>query len=322
MLEWNSKHKKKNPNRKRGDLKQHRCDPTKKKRDNTTISIFFGNTTYASEKAKTYLLERNDDMVLLAEHHLDKSGTIKLMNFFSKNKWMTTASPARPTERSENGTTAGVLVGIKNFLDNRAVSFATDPEGRLTSNAQLTGRCVTLSWVEVLILAGYLEGGIGFAGSNFLFLSDLEYATRGGRTPFILCIDANVPPDEWAAAPWGDTDFLDHMKAEIVMVRNSNIACTGARNIEGGSNIDYVIMSKVLLGGVEDCAADFEVLFAPHVGIVLKMAMDPKVVYTRVLQKPDMPQGICKLDNKKFEEHRFQDKSKPNNIIEQLKETP
>ena len=168
----------------------------KAKRDKTSVSIFFGNTTYASEKAKTYLIERDDDMILLPEHHLDKAGTLKLMNFFGRNKWITTASPARPTERSEKGTTAGVMVGIKNFLDNRAVSFATDPEGRLTSNAQLFGRMVTLSWVEVLILEGYLEGGIGFTGTNFVFLVDLEYATRGGQVPFILCIDANVSTGE------------------------------------------------------------------------------------------------------------------------------
>ena len=46
------------------------------------------------------LPERNDGIVMLAEHHLDKEGTLKLLNFFGKNKWMSTASPARPTERS------------------------------------------------------------------------------------------------------------------------------------------------------------------------------------------------------------------------------
>ena len=77
------------------------------------MNIFFGNNTFAIEKAKTYLLERNDDIVMLAEHHLDKEGTLNLINFFGKNKWMSTSSPARPLERSEKGTTSGVLVAIK-----------------------------------------------------------------------------------------------------------------------------------------------------------------------------------------------------------------
>ena len=139
------------------ELKKHRHDPKKEKKQNTTLSIFFGNITSASEKAITYIIERNDDLVLLAEHHLHREGTLKLMNLLQKHKWRSTASPARPTERSEKGTTAGVLVAAKKIVDNRPVSFALDAEGRLTGNAQLTGRMITVSWVEVLILAGYLE---------------------------------------------------------------------------------------------------------------------------------------------------------------------
>ena len=99
------------------------------------FKYFFGNITSASEKAITYIIERNDDVVLLAEHHLHREGTLKLMNLLQKHKWRSTASPARPTERSEKGTTAGVLVAVKKNVDNRPVSFALDAEGRLTGNA-------------------------------------------------------------------------------------------------------------------------------------------------------------------------------------------
>ena len=164
---------------------------------------------------------------------------------------------------------------------------------------------ITLSWVEVLILAGYLEGGIGFTGTNLNVIIELEYLTRGGKVPFILGIDANIPPEEWLAFRWGDQKFLEHMEAEIVMVRNSAITCTGARNENGGNNIDYIVMSKCLMGGIEDCTADFDGPFAPHFGLELKIALDPKQVFTRTLQKPDMPKGHKLLDNSKIEENSF-----------------
>ena len=64
----------------------------------------------------------------------------------------------------------------------------------------------------------------------------------------------------------GEQIFLEHMQAEIVTVTNSEITCKGADNEDGGSNIDYVIISVCLLGGVKSCLADFKVPFAPHFG--------------------------------------------------------
>ena len=103
---------------------------------------------------------------MLAEHHNNEAGTIHLANQFGRHNWKVTASPARPTERSALGSTAGVLVGIKNFLDSRPPALATDAEGKLTSNAQLTGRLLVLSWPGLLVLAGYLESGLGFTGAK------------------------------------------------------------------------------------------------------------------------------------------------------------
>ena len=89
--------KKKNPNRKRGGVQKRRCNPNKEKRAPQVLNIFFGNTTFAIEKAKIYLLERDDDVVMLAESHQNKMKTLQLIKFFEWNKWKATASPARPT---------------------------------------------------------------------------------------------------------------------------------------------------------------------------------------------------------------------------------
>ena len=142
-------------------------------------------------QAKTQLLHEQHNIILLAETHKHLKQTLQMIQFFKKHGWDATASPARPSERSPLGNTAGVVVAVSNHADNRPVSFCTNPEGTLTSNAQLTGRLVVLDWVEVLVLAGYLECGLGFAGSNQAFVTDLELTTRGGKHPFILGLDAN-----------------------------------------------------------------------------------------------------------------------------------
>ena len=143
-------------------------------------------------------------MVLLAEHHKDEAGTNKLIGFFGRFGWKATASPARPTERSEAGNTGGVVAAIKNYLDTRPPSFAIDAERTLTGNAQLTGRLLSLTWVELLVLAGYLESGLGFEGANHDFLLDLDFITRGGKVPFVLGLDANEIPEAWMSISWGE----------------------------------------------------------------------------------------------------------------------
>ena len=65
-----------------------------------------------------HLIERDDDVVLIAEHHQNREPTPKLIAFFGSNGWKATASPARPTERSEKGTTAGIIAAIENNIDN------------------------------------------------------------------------------------------------------------------------------------------------------------------------------------------------------------
>jgi len=207
----------------------------------------------------------------------------------------------------------------KKLLDTRPPSIAIDAEGKLTGNAQLTGRMLTLKWVEILLLSGYLESGLGFEGANHNFLIDLEFITRGGKVPFILGLDANEVPEAWLKVAWGEKDFLAHMQADIVVARNSSITCTGAQNAEGGRNIDYFIVSYVLLGMLMDCWADFQVPFSPHFGLVLKLRADPTQIFTRALVQPEMPKAIAKYDSNMLEENSFQKTAKPANKVQHQK---
>ena len=55
---------------------------------------------------------------------------------------------------------------------------------------------------------------------------------------------------------WETTHLLDHLNAEIITAENSNFTCIGAKNEQGGTNIDYFIISRALLAAVKSILVD------------------------------------------------------------------
>ena len=90
---------------------------------------------------------------------------------------------------------AGVVSAIAPYIDNRPSSACTDEQGKLTDNAFVTTRTLTLEHVEVQALAGYLQCG-GIQGENLQTLAEVDGITRGGRDLFFWGLDANVNPEE------------------------------------------------------------------------------------------------------------------------------
>ena len=109
---------------------------------------------------------------------------------------------------------------------------------------------------------------------------------------------------------WGAKNFLEHLEAEVITVRNYKFTCVGAENEEGGTNIDYYIVSISLLGCIEDCVADFDAPFSPHFGLALTISAELEQVQKQELVKPDMPANIALLDAELLEENSFR-KAKP-----------
>ena len=245
-----------------------------RQKDPNSITVFFANVTRMSEKAKHKLITRGDDVLLVTETHLTAEENQALIKLMSTHGWNSTASAGRPTERSEEGTTAGSFAGIQNFHSNRPLTICKDELGKVTANAQLTGRMLILHKIEILTLAGYFVGGSVAQECNQKFLSDVDFITRGGRCPFICGIDGNKLKAEWDKIRWGSKRFLDHLDAEIVEVTNSNFTCRGGSSTEGGSMIDYFIISKVLIGLIHSVLVDFSTEWSPHYGIELKLIAD------------------------------------------------
>ena len=109
------------------------------------------------------------------------------------------------------------------------------------------------------------------------------------------------------------------MNAEIVTVTNSAFTCIGVQSESGGSNIDYVIMSEVLLGFEHGCKADFAKPWSPHFGIMLTLKIDPDKVKHLVLVRPDLPNKLKLLDANLLEQNKFQEAAKPTHKIEHHK---
>ena len=108
---WRPHHKKWH----RGGKNRRRGAQAVSPKDPDIVKVFFANITSLSEKAKHYIISRGDDVVLLAETHSSKKETNVFMQLLAKHRWHSTASPARPTSRSEKGTEGGVLAAVKDF---------------------------------------------------------------------------------------------------------------------------------------------------------------------------------------------------------------
>ena len=77
--------------------------------------FIFANITSLNEKAKVRLIERGDDVMLLAETHCAKKEAEAFLKLLGGHSWCGTTSPAQPTERSDKGTAGGVLAAVKNY---------------------------------------------------------------------------------------------------------------------------------------------------------------------------------------------------------------
>jgi hypothetical protein len=200
------------------------------------MNFFYSNITSFSEQAKTFFLDLEADAVFLTETHKNQVDTRKMIREMKNFGFQCTASPARQSAKSKKGTQAGALVGVRTHRDSRPLSLCTDAQGHLTSNSNLTGRLMTINWVEVLMLSAYIEGD-SFEGRNLDTLTDINHWTRGGRDPFILALDANRDPKAWDTFMAGDKTWLALMNAEIVTVTNSEFTCVAGKSPKGGSMI-------------------------------------------------------------------------------------
>ena len=289
--QWGARGSRGGKQKRGGQVRTRGQDPN---RNQDYMSVIFANITSYSAHAAFYISGRSEDVLLFAETHQDKEKTFKMISELGTNGWQTTASPAQPSDRSILGNIAGVAVSVKNFINNRASSLAIDAKGNLSENPFVTARTVVMESHEILALSAYLEGG-GLKGNNLRTLEAIDHITRGGKDLFFCGLDANVEPKAWDTHMAGTQTWLDKHNAEIVTVENSTFTCKGKSGTEGGSNIDYFIMSKPLVALVVYLGALFDVPWGPHFGLALTLYAKPDELLLRMLVKPNLPTNILEV---------------------------
>ena len=131
--------------------------------------------------------------------------------------------------------------------------------------------------------------------------------TRWDKISFYWLCDFNALPDAVKGS-----DCLRRMKTVVLVPSNTDITCTSA---DGGSLIDYCIISEVLTPLAVGLWAEWQVPLKPHCGLEIEADMEaPDRLYRQICRPhplpkivaPDFPRGK-KASTKDAEENEDDD---------------
>ena len=105
----------------------------------------------------------------------------------------------------------------------------------------------------------------------------------------------NVETSAWDELKLSKETWLDKMNAEIVVVQNSKFACCAGNGAEGGSMIDYFIMTKPLAALIRFVGAIMDAPWGPHFGLTLTMFGKPSEVMLHMFVKPALPDNFLEV---------------------------
>jgi hypothetical protein len=246
------------------------------------MSILYANISTWSGHAANRALTAADDVMLTVETHLTEAGVIAATEDGWRYGWRCSGGPASLTGRSETGTHGGCLVQVKTAYHSTPVAaIAKDHEGRIVDSDSFAFRMVYAGAVAIMVGCGYFDCALGLKGANQAMLSAIDNLTRGGTVPFIWAIDANVPP-----AAWDDdcSNWKAKLKAEIIHP-DVKVTCRNPHSEDGGSLIDYFLVSRSVVPLIEACTLETDVPWYPHYGVRLKLRPHPDRVFVRTLVK-------------------------------------
>ena len=239
------------------------------------LSLFFQNVSTWGDKAAGCLVTPTcqDDVVLLAEHHMNKDRLQQMIAHGRRQHWQTIISPARV---KNGGTSGGECIFYKEHLDLRPAPLpASLPEVGVgfAMGVWRLRRC------EVLVAAVYVRPWIpGEARSVWRALAARIF-TLG--IPTILAGDWNMDREQLVGTGWPGklglvavpTDPPDHP------------TCTQGGQGHGRA-IDYFLVSESLADLVVGSEVVMGLGFRPHFGVRLHLRGRPRDVWRRQLRLP------------------------------------
>jgi hypothetical protein len=243
------------------------------------LKCIFANTTHLGPTVLEYFAKTPHHIWGIAETHLrekDLDDAIKLME---RNKWVTSASPARLSNKSEKGTQGGTMMGHKPWLQSAIPVEAIGQGGKIMPAEDMVFKYFRLRGCNVCFVFAYFENGIGLTGENLHKCDRINAIRDNGRVHVIVAADFNVHPDEWEKS-----DILQKLDVQIRVPENATATCRIAGG--GGSLIDYLLVSTAISPIVTSVSTVTNVPWKPHSAIEFIIKSAPELIQSRQLRAP------------------------------------
>ena len=247
-----------------------------------SFGFLFINVTHWGPLSKKYVLSKGRDVNAVSEHHLDLQALKRLRAQLLCEKWIVFGTPARPSGRTQRGTSGGVLFIFRAHL-------ALTPWGVSCMKSELDPAAgYGLDWValrmqlkhtQIVLLSVYLTCNIGVAGENVTKLAQLRDFVERCPWPCALMGDWNLTPQELQ-----ETGFLTSIVNRRMVIRVPDVAytCTqGAKRI-----IDFMVVDARLLAATSVPGLVSEAPWRPHLALGSGLAAAPRAIHQRTLRRP------------------------------------
>ena len=206
------------------------------------LRILSANISTLGPQAEGFL--RSPEMgriqtVALAEHHVGANSINKLDKLWRQTGFRGTATTAKKSVNSINGTSGGTCMATRSHVAMAAGSREkSDVSGR--SGFGWSGQLVRLKGSTVLLVIVYLTNGLAESGENLENMWELANLIKDRELPFICMGDWNMTPDEMQK-----TDLLSSIGAVIKTPVGVEYTCTSGNRLLDCALVDRRLASVV-----------------------------------------------------------------------------
>ena len=236
-----------------------------------TIGIRFNNLSVWGPTAEEYAVSDSiaqDGIWCIAEHHKLPHEIPSMRSKMQQRGWRSVISHARPTGRSDAGSSGGTMVASRKHL--HLTPFPGSGEGRCrlgSHGMDWSAVQVRAKGVSYMVMSVYLTCHIGGTGENIIKIQEIIKMILAAGLPFMLIGDFNMTPRELAA-----TGMLAKIGAEIVIPSNVTSTC------RSGRMLDYVVISTNFRGALVSLTADMKCPWRAHKGLKAEILKAPRAV--------------------------------------------
>ena len=233
----------------------------------------------------------------LVETHLKAAKSAQAVKDIKANNWIASASAADDGPNSAKGSHGGAFLAHKTWLQTATPAEASGQDGCNMPDADIIYKYFRIKGKTLCICFVYFDCGVGLAGKNLDKLQKIEEIKDKNHMDTLVIGDFNMQPKDW------NEEVLNRMDMQI-MTADSKYTCRNSFNAEGGSIIDYVLVSRSIAALIKNISTvggedGQQVPWSPHVGISLEVHGDAAALWTREQRKPK-PLPLAKDEKGRF----------------------